>query len=654
MGEVYRAEDTKLGRQVAIKVLPEEMADDPERLERFQREAKALAALDHPNIVSIHSVEAAEAETGRIHFLVMGLVDGKSLDQVIPADGLAPKKLFALAIPIADALAAAHAKGIIHRDLKPGNVMVTHEGRIKILDFGLAKLSYADTAEAETELMTQDGLVMGTVPYMSPEQVQGSEIDHRSDIFSFGVLLYEMATGIRPFQGANNAAIVSSILRDEPQTVSSIRAELPNHLGRIIKRCLTKEPDRRPQSASDLRNELEELAKEAESGTISQAAPSSATSSAGRWRTAAAIGLPLILIAALFWWRSQAPGKPAAATEWVQLTHFTDSITSPALSPDGRLLAYLRGSSTFLGAADLYVQMLPDGEPVRLTQDGSPKMTPSFSPDGSRIAYSKTMLNTWVVSVLGGETREFLTNASELSWVDDDRVMFSEFREGLHMPVVTSTESRSELRDVYVPTGSSGMAHRSYLSPDRHWVLLAEMDDGGWTPCRVVPFDGSSMGQRVGPPQHPCVSGAWSADGRHVYLSVGINNEFHIWRQRFPDGEPEQVTSGPTQQEGVAMSPGGEFFITSAGTVSSTVWFGSGGDERQVTFQGEAGSPILTNDPDTMFYVERKTGSGGQIMRMKLADQTSESVLPGFELAAVDVEFDTYYCSSTNELFWRL
>ena len=645
MGEVYRAEDTKLGREVAIKVLPGEMANDPERLERFQREAKALAALDHPNIVTVHSVEAAN----EIHFLVMGLVDGQTLDQVIPDGGLPSKKLFELAIPIADALAAAHAKGITHRDLKPGNVMVTDEGRVKILDFGLAKLTQADTAEAETELMTQDGLVMGTVPYMSPEQVQGDEVDHRSDIFSFGILLYEMATGQRPFQGENNAAVISSILRDEPTAVSSMRAELPNHLGRIIKRCLAKEPERRPQSAIDLRNELQELSKEVETGSTLQAAPVTAKSHTRRWQILAAVVLPLILATFVLWWRSQIPGKPADASEWIQLTHFTDSVTSPALSADGRMLAYLRGASTFIGAADLYVQMMPDGEPVRLTDDDSPKMTPSFSPDSSRIAYSKAMRSIRTVSVLGGESRELLTNASELTWVDGDRVMFSEFREGLHMPIVSSTESRSELRDVYVPASSNGMAHRSYLSPDGKWVLLAEMEDG-WLPCRVVPFDGSTMGQTVGPADSPCVSGAWSTDGRYVYLTVGVENEFHIWRQRFPEGEPEQITSGPTQQEGVAMSPDGSFFLTSAGTVSSAVWLGAEGKESQVTFQGECTLPVLTSDGGTLYYVESKAGAGGQIMRLDLANQTSEPILPGFKLAMEDIfPTSSYDISSDNQ-----
>jgi serine/threonine-protein kinase len=237
MGEVYLAEDTRLKRKVAIKVLPEEMADDPQRLERFQREAEAIAALNHPNIVAIHEI----GESDSVHFLVMELVDGRQLGEVIPSGGLALDKLFGYAIPLADALAAAHDKGILHRDLKPGNVMVNEEGRVKVLDFGLAKLrersdDQGDQTHLATDSITQEGLILGTAAYMSPEQAEGKTIDHRSDIFSLGVVLYEMATGKRPFKGDTNLSLLSSILKDKPQPVSEVKTGLPRHLGRIILR----------------------------------------------------------------------------------------------------------------------------------------------------------------------------------------------------------------------------------------------------------------------------------------------------------------------------------------------------------------------------------------------------------------------------------
>jgi serine/threonine protein kinase/TolB-like protein len=273
MGEVYLAEDTELDRKVAIKVLPAELSEEEDRLERFRREAKAVAALNHPNIVTIYSIEENE---GR-RFLIMELVEGESLDRALPPGGLPLAKVFDIAIPLADALASAHEKGIVHRDLKPANVMMTPDGRVKVLDFGLAKLAVqtghmpadADATQMapSSATLTREGVVMGTAPYMSPEQLQGQSVDHRSDIFSLGVLLYEMVSGARPFRGENSAALVSSIMRDTPAPVFEQRADLPRHLGRIIQGCLEKDPRERFQSSLDVRNQLKSLQKEVESGT---------------------------------------------------------------------------------------------------------------------------------------------------------------------------------------------------------------------------------------------------------------------------------------------------------------------------------------------------------------------------------------------------
>jgi eukaryotic-like serine/threonine-protein kinase len=264
MGEVYRALDSRLGRQVALKVLPSELAGDPARIERFRREARTVAALNHPHIVTIHSVE----EAGGVHFLTMELVEGQPLDRLVPSGGLPIEKLLALAVPLADALAAAHEKGIVHRDLKPANVMVTLDGRVKVLDFGLARVdeSAAPGADAETMVRTSEGVVMGTVPYMSPEQVEGRPIDHRTDVFSLGVMLHELATGARPFAGGSQAALLSAILRDTPATVASRRPDVPADLSRLIARCLEKDRDRRIQTSRDVRNELDAIQRGTASG----------------------------------------------------------------------------------------------------------------------------------------------------------------------------------------------------------------------------------------------------------------------------------------------------------------------------------------------------------------------------------------------------
>src|SRR5271168_3781757 len=261
MGEVYRASDTKLGRDVALKVLPTEMAHDPERLARFRREAKSLAQLDHPNIVTIYSVE----ESGGVHFLTMQLVEGQPLDRLITTGGLPVEQIVEIASALGDALAAAHEKGIVHRDLKPANVMVSHDGRVKVLDFGLAKdIGASDPADATltSDHRTQAGMVMGTPAYMSPEQTSGRPLDHRTDIFSLGVVLHEMATGERPFDGTSSAELVSAILRDTPPPVTYARPDLPSDLARIVRRCLEKDPRHRVQTARDVSNEFRDLARQ--------------------------------------------------------------------------------------------------------------------------------------------------------------------------------------------------------------------------------------------------------------------------------------------------------------------------------------------------------------------------------------------------------
>jgi TolB-like protein/Tfp pilus assembly protein PilF len=274
MGEVYRARDTRLGREVALKVLPAALAKDPAHLARFEREARSVAALNHPNVVVLYSVEHADG----VHFLTMELVEGESLARVVTTGGVPLRRVLDLAIPLADALAAAHERRIVHRDLKPANVMVTPQGRVKVLDFGLARLASTDVA-METQAMTatlpltSEGTVLGTVPYMAPEQLRGEPVDERTDLFAFGILLYELVTGERPFRGGTAAEVSSSILRDAPLPPQRARKDLPSDLARIITRCLEKDPDRRIQTAKDVRNELELVRRESDTGPFAALGP---------------------------------------------------------------------------------------------------------------------------------------------------------------------------------------------------------------------------------------------------------------------------------------------------------------------------------------------------------------------------------------------
>jgi serine/threonine-protein kinase len=279
MGDVYCARDPRLHRAVAIKVLPSFLSSDPDRLRRFEHEARAVASLNHPNVVTIHSIE----EAGGVHFLTMELVEGQTLDRLIPKGGLPLEQFFEFAKPLADAVAAAHSKGIVHRDLKPGNIMVDTRGSIKVLDFGVAKMAEpsgpgSQDSRLSGDSLTAPGMMIGTLPYMSPEQMQGKNLDHRSDLFSLGAVLYEMATGQRPFSGDTPAELMSSILRDRPKPVAELRADLPASLDRVLNRCLAKEVSDRYGSARDLLSAIGQLQQEFFAGLQAGATSSSEAS----------------------------------------------------------------------------------------------------------------------------------------------------------------------------------------------------------------------------------------------------------------------------------------------------------------------------------------------------------------------------------------
>ena len=298
MGVVYEAEDTRLKRRVALKILSDKVANDPRLLERFQREAEALATLNHPNIVTVHSVETADG----IPFLTMELVEGRRLDEMIPRGGMTLDAFFELALPLAEAVSTAHEMGVTHRDLKPANIIVGSDRRLKVLDFGLAKLEQdipvtEQTMDLERPL-TEAGSIVGTAPYMSPEQLEGGTVDARSDIFSLGILMYEMLTGERPFQGKSSMAVMSSVLKDQPRQMTEIKADLPRHLDRIVSGCLEKNPDHRHQTAKDVRNNLRQLQRELETESQIQSATGPAVSSSSApWGRLASAALVIALVA---------------------------------------------------------------------------------------------------------------------------------------------------------------------------------------------------------------------------------------------------------------------------------------------------------------------------------------------------------------------
>ncbi len=639
MGVVYKAEDTNLDRTVALKFLAPHFLESEEHKQRFLREAKAAASLDHPNICVIHEIGEAE---GRV-FLAMGFVDGPEGRDKIKERPLKIDEALDIAIQAAEGLRAAHQKGVVHRDIKSSNLMLNSAGVVKIMDFGLAQLIGG-------KRLTKTDTVLGTPGYMSPEQAQGMGTDERTDIWSLGVVLYEMVTGRLPFTGEREAAVVYSIVHEPHEAITAVRAGVPMELDRIVGKALAKNQAERYQHIDDMLVDLRGLR-----GNLSGMRTAAAPSLAGRRGKAvwvAAGGAFLLGAAALVFVWKQPVGRAPAGIEYTQLTNFADSATSPAFSPDGRMLTFIRGSETFAGRGQIYVKLLPDGEPVQLTRDGMNKMSPVFAPGGDRIAYgvtggmgSRESWATWTVPVFGGEPSLLLSNTSALTWIPGPgprRILFSEWDNAPHMSVVTSTENRSDPRTVYAPPGPNAMAHRSYLSPDGKWILVVEME-GGWT-CRLASVDGGAPAKRVGPAPSQCTSGAWSPDGEWMYFSANTGNGYHIWRQSFPDGAPEQVTFGASEEEGIAFAPDGQSFVTSVGNRQTTLWVHDARGERQITSEGYGSLPQFSADGKKLYYLLRSRANrrfvSGELWTVNLENGRRERLLPNFLIEHYDVSPD--------------
>jgi eukaryotic-like serine/threonine-protein kinase len=632
MGTVYRALDTRLGRTVAIKVASERYS------ERFQREARAISTLNHPNICTLYDVGP--------NYLVMEFIDGSTLAAEIKKGPLALESVARYGAQIANALAEAHALGIVHRDLKPSNIMVTRHG-VKVLDFGLAKILPGTVARSETGL-TETGGVMGTPAYMAPEQVEGREPSSVTDLFSLGLVLYEMAAGKLPYPGASLGQMLSSGSRTAIPAASGERAAIPASLDALIARLLEREPAKRPQSAAEVAGEL---------ATITERAPESRPRFLSIYAIAATVVL-VVLGAGSLWMRSRwgslsrggetpIAANPAAYT---QLTSFTDSAVWPTLSPDGRMLAFYRTESPFMTFDQIWVKLLPNGEPVQVTHDPRQKYNIAFSPDGARIAYTafhegdtRFPFETDIVSALGGESQLMLPNSAGLSWLNKDQLLLSQIRAGIHMGVVTAAPDRSQLREIYFPVHERGMVHYSYLSPDRKWLLLVEMVDQ-FRPCRVVPFAGGSEGRQVGPPGATCTSAAWSPDGKWMYLGVQVAGQYHLWRQRFPDGQPEQLTFGSTEEGGIAVLPDGRSLITSIITFQRAVWIHDSRGERALSSEGypEVRPPVFSRDGRQLYYLVRHDSleSPAELWRAEVDSGKAEVVLPGVSVREYDISND--------------
>ncbi|MDW7761136.1 MAG: protein kinase [Acidobacteriota bacterium] len=593
MGVVFKAVDTHLDRPVALKILPEEKVADPDRRRRFIQEAKSASALRHPNIVVIHDIAS---EDGR-EVMVMEYVEGRSLDQLIGRKGLRLNEALGYAVQIADGLTRAHAAGIVHRDLKPANIMVTGEGQVKILDFGLAKLteSLPDSAAGSTLTLdnenkprTEGGYILGTAAYMSPEQAEGKAVDARSDIFSFGAVLYEMLTGHKAFARAGSLKTLAAVLNEEPKSASALNESVPAELERLLARCLRKDPQRRWQTMSDLKIALQDLKEDSESGRLLAAVPSSRKKRT-LWAPAAAAflavaGLALVLRFVLI--------KPAGPVEYeiTPLTYESGLTAQPSLPLEGNLMAF---SSDHGGGRnfDIWVRQLSGGTPLQLTDHPADDWLPSFSPDGRSVAFrsERDGGGIYIVDALGGESRRIADRGFAPKFSPDGRfiayiVLPPSLDSRLAKTYLVSPrggEPRLLCPDfspgwiiqgaapVWSPDGRHVMFRGRRLDGDRASDFWAVLVDGG-EPVRTRAYETLSLSPMV------CYPIGWA--GNDIYYVSGTTIDgVNIFRARIDPktlairGPAEAVTTGLGMKIFAAVLPDGRIIFTNM-TASITTW----------------------------------------------------------------------------------
>jgi serine/threonine protein kinase len=592
MGEVYRATDTKLGRDVALKVLPERVAESPELRERFEREARAVASLSHPGILAIHDFGSEGGTT----YAVMELLEGETLRERLVSGPLPPRRAVEVALPLARALAAAHDKGLVHRDVKPENVFLTRDGQVKILDFGLARQapglltgSGNDSVSPTMSPGTEPGTVLGTVGYMSPEQVKGQEADARSDIFSFGAVLYEMLSGRRAFRGETAAETMTAILRADPPEMETLAEGIPPALERIVEHCLEKDPSRRFRDAHDLAFALETVSGASSRSHATRALPSTET----KWRRflplAWAVGWLVALSIAVQVGRlierrleEDRPRTAAAPASFTRLTNLPGPELWPTLSPDGKTLAFVRSTGTTPDAndqLDIFIQRVGGGNAIDLTPDSPENDTqPAFSPDGNRIAFRSERSGGGIF--LMGSTGESVKRLTDFgynpSWSPDGReIVVSTVR----WDDVMSRGGQGQLWAIHVGSGSRrrvetpGDAVQPSWSPDGRRIAYS---NAGQRDIFTVPAAG---GPAVAVTTDAAVDWdpVWSPDGRQLYFSSDRGGTMNLWRVAIDQasgtmlGAPEPLTVPAAWAGYVSASADGQSLAYASRDVRTTL-----------------------------------------------------------------------------------
>jgi eukaryotic-like serine/threonine-protein kinase len=581
MGEVYRARDTKLGREVAVKVLPDHFARDPHRLARFEREARALASLNHPGAAAIYGLEQA----GEIHFIVMELVPGRTLEERLAGGALPLSEALRLGRQIAAALEAAHGQGIVHRDLKPANVKVTPEGRVKVLDFGLAKMLASGSAPGSSEAQTatadgtREGTVLGTPAYMSPEQARGKSVDKRTDIWSFGCVLYEMVAGRKPFVGETVSDTVVAILSREPDW-SALPQATPAALRQLLHRCLEKDVERRQRDAGDVAIEIDD--------TLQALEPAPR---AGRgWLLAAVVtGAALVVLLALAVGRfRRAPAGPLQPS--LSQVTFREGVEDfPAWSPDGQHLLFAEEVGR---VRKIFVKELVGGEDKQLTHGDADDIQPSWAPNGKTILFVRARQagrklepgdifgiydggDVWALDLGSGKESLFLENAFnpahspdgsriavDASWVGPRRLWIVD-AEGRNPQQATSdvSEAVMHLRPRWSPDG----ARLVFQNVERTKFDVRVVD----LTSRKLTWVTSDTPHDVGP--------VWSRSGRYLYFSSDRSGGWNVWRvpvaaDGSPAGPLQQLTTGAGQDVGLALSPDGLRLAFSVLKQNADIW----------------------------------------------------------------------------------
>jgi Tol biopolymer transport system component/tRNA A-37 threonylcarbamoyl transferase component Bud32 len=576
MGVVYKARDTRLDRLVALKFLPEELARNGAALERFTREARAVAALDHPSICTIYDIGDHDGRP----FIAMQLLEGQTLRQRILQGPLEIDELIDFGIQIADGLHQAHTRGIVHRDIKPANVFITRDHHAKLLDFGIAKYG-AWPLEDQSALptvavseLTGAGTTLGTVAYMSPEQARGRELDARTDLFSFGAVLYEMATGRCAFTGATNAVVFDAILHAMPPPPERFNAALPAQLRDIIVKALDKDRDTRYQSAAEMRADLKRLRRDTETPPAAAAGrASTAAQLLRRWRWPAAAALTAAGAALgghLALRPAEPPGLPGLAegTRLRQLLSSAEEIRDPSLSADGRTIVYVAFAD---GRWDLFAARTAGGERLRITDDPAAEGFPRFSPDGEQVAYMRLdpaseTYEIWTTPAFGGVARRVIGNGSWPAWSPDGaQIAFVHLPPGEPQALAVADADGENVRVVLRADGTYTHLREPAWSPDGAALALVRSMGGVSGEIWTVPAQGGEPARPwTDEPEVSSHAPAFTADGRAIVHSSNRAGAMNIWLM-FADGRPPaRLTSGPGPDQSPSISQDGTIAFTNA------------------------------------------------------------------------------------------